>query len=376
MSEWVHSMGWDNRLRMQAWMYSLVVHTLVIGLMITLNARITLPPQDDPFHWNVAMIEPVTSTESVTPPQAPAQPSPPAESSVTPMQQASVSKPAVPPAAKPLPPQRRVETALHPVVPPVETKPQAPLIERHVQTVETVQPMERTPEAQPSPVETPPVAAPQAETAPAIIERPTQVVESSPTPTERVVEAPHVQPTPEAVQHAEVTHQPAPAVAERTTSQSVEQAVSPVVQQPVDSTPVAHGHEAASNLSRSTDNAATENQVVQEERTVVAKAAPATTPKARADYGWVRDALWRRIVEMKHYPAQARLNHLEGKVILRAVIRSDGHLEDLSIKESSGHRLLDEAAMDVIRRICPVPMKQALGRPEVVVMIPIDYRLE
>jgi periplasmic protein TonB len=364
-------------------MYSLAVHTLVIGLMITFSARITLPPQDDPFRWNVAMIEPVTSTESVTPNPAPAQPSPPVESSANPMQQASASKPAVAQTAKPPSPVRRVETALQPVVPPVETKPQEPLIERHLQTVETVQPMERTPEARPSAVETPPTVAPQTETAPAIIERPAQVVEASPAPMERVVEAPYVQPTGEALQRAEVTDQPAPViekispvVAERATSQAVEQAVSSVVQQPVDSTPVAHSHETVSDSSRSADNATTENQVVQEERTVVAKAAPTTTPKTRADYGWVRDALWRRIVEMKHYPAQARLNHLEGKVILRAVIRSDGHLEDLSVKESSGHRLLDEAAMDVIRRICPVPMKQALGRPEVVVMIPIDYRLE
>jgi periplasmic protein TonB len=375
MSEWVHSLGWDDRLRIQAWMYSLAVHTLVIGLMITLNARITLSPQDEPFRWNVAMIEPVTSTESVTPTQAPVQSSPSVESSANPMHQASASKPAVAQPAKPLPPERRVETVLQPAVPHVETKPQEPLIERRPQTMETVQPMERIPEAQPA-VETPSTIAPEAETAPAIIEHPTQMAESSSVPIERVVEAPHVQPTAEAVQHAEVTYQPAPVVAERAPSQPVEQAVSPVVQQPVDSTPVAHSHETVSNSSRSADNAATENQVVQEERTVVAKAAPATTPKTRADYGWVRDALWRRIIEMKHYPAQARLNHLEGKVILRAVIRSDGHLEDLSVKESSGHRLLDEAAMDVIRRICPVPMKQALGRPEVVVMIPIDYRLE
>ena len=109
---------------------------------------------------------------------------------------------------------------------------------------------------------------------------------------------------------------------------------------------------------------------------MVAKAAPTTTPSPRADYGWVRDALWRRIVEMKHYPSQARLNHLEGKVILRAVIKSDGQLADLMVKESSGHRILDEAAMEVIRRICPVPLKHALGKPEIVVMIPIDYRLE
>ncbi len=381
MSEWVHSMGWDDRLRIQAWMYSLTVHTLVIGLMMALGTRITLAPQDDPFRWNVAMVEPVTSQES-------AAPAPPIEAPSKATQVPQL-KPVVQQSTKPMPIERRVEIdrrvemTRQPVVQHVETKPQEPLIERHAKTVETVQPMERTPEVRSSAVETPPILAPQAETAPAIIERLTQVAESSPAPTERMVEAPHVQPTGEAVQRAEVTNQPAPVVEktspvveERATSQAVEQAVSPVVQQSVDIAPVVHNHEAPSNSSRSADNATSENQVVQEERTVVAKAAPTTTPRARADYGWVRDALWRRIVEMKHYPAQARLNHLEGKVILRAVIRSDGHLEDLSVKESSGHRLLDEAAMDVIRRICPVPMKHALGRPEVVVMIPIDYRLE
>jgi protein TonB len=375
MSEWVHSIGWDDRLRIQAWLYSLAVHTLVIGLMMVLGTRITLPPQEDPFRWNVAMIEPVTSQES-------AAPASPVEAPSTPTQQAPPPKPVVQQTTKPTPVERRVETTIQPIVQHVETKPQEQRIERNVQTVEAVQPMERTPEVRPSAVETPPIVAPQAETAPAVIERPTQVAESSPAPTERIVEAPHAQSTEEAVQHAEVTHQPAPVVeraspivTERATSQPVEQAASAVVQQPLDTAPV-HHHEAPSAVSRSAESSTTDKPAAQEERTVVAKVAPTTTPSPRADYGWVRDALWRRIVEMKHYPAQARLNHLEGKVILRAVIRSDGHLGDLSIKESSGHRLLDEAAMDVIRRICPVPMKQALGRPEVVVMIPIDYRLE
>jgi protein TonB len=357
-------------------MYSLAIHTLVIGLIMVLGTRITLAPQEDPFRWNVAMIEPVTSQEA-------AAPAPPVEAPSKPTQSASPPKPVVQQTTKPMPIERRVETAQQSVVQHVETKPQEQRIERHVQTVETLQPMERAPEVRPSAVETPPIVAPQAETAPAIIERPTQVAESSPAPTERIVEAPPVQPTGEVVQRAEVTHQPAPVVeksspvvAERATSQPGEKVSSPVVQHPLDTAPVVHNHEAVSNSSRSAENATNENHVVQEERTVVAKVAPTTTPQARADYGWVRDALWRRIVEMKHYPAQARLNHLEGKVILRAVIRSDGHLGDLSVKESSGHRLLDEAAMDVIRRICPVPLKHALGRPEVVVMIPIDYRLE
>ena len=376
MSEWVHSVGWDNRLRIQAWLYSLAAHTLVIGLMIVLGTRITLPPQDDPFRWNVAMIEPMTSQES-------AAPVPPVEAPSKPAQQAPPPKPVVQQATKPMPVERHVERTMQPVVQQVEPKPQEPRIEQHVQTVEAVQPMERTPEVRPSAVETPPIVAPQAETAPGIIERPTQVAESSPAPTERMVEAPHVPPTGEAVQRAEVADQPtptvekaSPVVAEQAPSQPVEQTASPLVQQPVDTAPLVQNHEASSNSSRSAENVTNENQVVQEDRTVVAKAAPTTTPRPRADYGWVRDALWRRIVEMKHYPAQARLNHLEGKVILRAVIRSDGHLGDLSVKESSGHRLLDDAAMEVSRRICPVPLKHAMGKPDIVVMIPIDYRLE
>lgn len=81
-------------------------------------------------------------------------------------------------------------------------------------------------------------------------------------------------------------------------------------------------------------------------------------------------------MELKHYPAQARLNHWEGKVVLRAVIRSDGHLVDLIVKQTSGYRVLDEAAMEVVRRICPIPLKYELGRSEIIVMIPIDYKLD
>ena len=86
MSEWVHSVGWDGRLRIQAWLYSLAVHTLVIGLMAALGTHITLPPQEDPFRWNVAMIEPVTSQES-------AAPAPPVEAPSKPAQQTPPPKP-------------------------------------------------------------------------------------------------------------------------------------------------------------------------------------------------------------------------------------------------------------------------------------------
>jgi len=341
--------------------------------MLALGERITLAPQEDPFRWNVAMIESVTSQES-------AASAPPVEALSTPTQPAPPPNPVVQQTTKPMPVERRIETTIQPVMQHVETKPQEQRIERHVQTVETVQPMERTPEVRPSTVETPQVPATQAETATAIIERPAQIAQSAPAPIERMVEATHMEPKivqrPEASHKAESTVERAGSVAaEPTTSQPVEQVARPV-QQPVDTAPLIHNHEAPSSSARSVESEVIEKQAAREERMVVAKAAPTTTPGPHADYGWVRDALWRRIVEMKHYPSQARLNHLEGKVILRAVIKSDGQLADLMVKESSGHRILDEAAMEVIRRICPVPLKHALGKPEIVVMIPIDYRLE
>lgn len=382
MTEWVSHAGWDRRLRIQAWMYSLVLHTAIIGLVTVFGTRMTLVHQEEPFRWNVALVQAVPQNE----PLAQAQESSPIESpseQTTLTQQAAPPKPVVQQASKPMPVERRVERSVQPVMQYVESTPQTPIIEPKPQTVETAQPMERLAEPRPSAVETPPIAAAQAETAPTVIERPAEVSQPSPAPVEHVAETAPAQPAEQPIQHVEEIHQPAPSaepstpvVTEREISQPAEEASSPVVQQPVETAKVRQDHEISSLPARPAESATTENQVAQEERTVVAKAGPATTPKARADYGWVRDALWRRIVEMKHYPAQARLNHLEGKVILRAVIRSDGHLGDLSVKESSGHRLLDEAAMDVIRRICPVPMKHALGRPEVVVMIPIDYRLE
>ena len=61
---------------------------------------------------------------------------------------------------------------------------------------------------------------------------------------------------------------------------------------------------------------------------------------------------------------------------MTAVIREDGHLGDLKVQESSGYELLDEDAMALVRQACPLHLKHPLGRPEVVVQIPISYTLQ
>ncbi|UVT14323.1 MAG: energy transducer TonB [Nitrospira sp.] len=98
--------------------------------------------------------------------------------------------------------------------------------------------------------------------------------------------------------------------------------------------------------------------------------------ETRADYGWLRDTLWSRIEELKRYPAQARMNHWEGKVVVEAVIRDDGEVVRVKIAETSGRAVLDEEAMAVMKKASPLTLKHPLGKRHITLLIPINYRLD
>lgn len=99
------------------------------------------------------------------------------------------------------------------------------------------------------------------------------------------------------------------------------------------------------------------------------------TPAVKVDYGWLAESLRRRLAELKRYPSAARLNGWEGKVVLRAVIRADGHLSEVKVHRSSGYESLDNAAMEAIRLVCPLHMTKAIGAAEVAVYVPMVYSL-
>jgi TonB family protein len=63
----------------------------------------------------------------------------------------------------------------------------------------------------------------------------------------------------------------------------------------------------------------------------------------------------RRIESRKRYPLAARKSLLEGRVGVRMTILKDGRLERIEIIESSGHRILDKAALESVRRSAPFP---------------------
>lgn len=97
--------------------------------------------------------------------------------------------------------------------------------------------------------------------------------------------------------------------------------------------------------------------------------------EAKLDHQWLAESLWRRVAELKRYPNSARMNGQEGKVILKAVIQSDGQLADVFVLKSSGYAALDMAAMEAVKLACPLYMKHAIGKPQIVVSLPIVYSL-
>jgi protein TonB len=102
---------------------------------------------------------------------------------------------------------------------------------------------------------------------------------------------------------------------------------------------------------------------------------PVQTANSKVDHRWLAESLWRRVAELKRYPSSARLNGQEGKVILKATIRADGQLADVSVQKSSGHTVLDAAAIEAVKLAFPLQMKQPINRPEIVVSLPIVYSL-
>ena len=153
--------------------------------------------------------------------------------------------------------------------------------------------------------------------------------------------------------------------------QSDAESVSPLVQQ--EGVTAEPAMTAASSTAAANDAKPAES-VAQETAPQVTMATH-PTPAVKVDHGWLAESLRRRLAEIKRYPSAARLNNWEGKVVLRAVIRADGHLSEVKVHRSSGYEALDNAALEAIRMVCPLHMHQPLGTPEVAVYVPMVYSL-
>lgn len=57
------------------------------------------------------------------------------------------------------------------------------------------------------------------------------------------------------------------------------------------------------------------------------------------------------IMRHKFYPSRARRKKQTGTAIVRFRVHADGSYDQLAIQSSSGHKLLDQAAMDAVRKV-------------------------
>lgn len=113
------------------------------------------------------------------------------------------------------------------------------------------------------------------------------------------------------------------------------------------------------------------------QQTVVMNHPPITrTIPSRPDYGWLKDLLKRRIMSLQAYPRLARMQGREGIVVVRATIKNDGSLLDAVVTESSGYAALDEDALKLMQRACPIRLQHDLGQSHIAVLVPVHYRLE
>ena len=98
------------------------------------------------------------------------------------------------------------------------------------------------------------------------------------------------------------------------------------------------------------------------------------SPKAVNNYPNLLSA---HIAKYTKYPRIAQRRKIEGEVIIEIQIRGDGSLISKYIKKSSGHEILDKAAMNTIERSKPFPLPPQASKDSVTtVNVPFDFNLQ
>lgn len=105
----------------------------------------------------------------------------------------------------------------------------------------------------------------------------------------------------------------------------------------------------------------------------VQDAAPNTDPDELLRY---LGAMKRQLNRYKKYPSALKKAKIEGRVVLQFTIDEAGYLVASSVKQSSGHGELDEAAMRMLAKANPLPaIPAAMKRVSLSLAIPVEYSL-
>lgn len=369
--------------RMSGWLVSLATHTAVAGMAIILMSDLHLAEQPEPFRWQVSVTQPPI-------PQSAQVPSPP-----TPIRAPTpkVTKVPTPVQKIPTPTNTRTEQVRH-VTQAVQSV--TPLTRQEIRHVE---PMVHSKQSSVQPTEPQPTVVRESEPLNATAETRYVATREAATPAKESVatrsERPVVESSSviaqEVVERADSTATEQVAVSEKAVTRVTE--MSDTSSSPVEMAALQTKPLAESTLSQPTVESALvetsplhrmpviESSAVQPlptapiQQASIQNAPVHSMPTAKPDYGWLLDTLWKRVEKLKRYPHIARTNRWEGLVVLQAVIDNHGQLLDLKVAESSGYAVLDQDAMDVMRKSCPLHLEHSLGKPQVELRVPISYKL-
>lgn len=82
------------------------------------------------------------------------------------------------------------------------------------------------------------------------------------------------------------------------------------------------------------------------------------------------------LARRKQYPAEAKKAGQQGVVTVRFTIDRKGNVSGEGIKKSSGHAVLDNETLALLRRVSPLPaMPASMKQDSVTLSLPIEYTL-
>lgn len=191
------------------------------------------------------------------------------------------------------------------------------------------------------------------------------------TPSQPAAE-PQVQPVAEAevippAPSPEVAAEPEPAPAVQTGAQAQvttqapqpRQAPKQTQQKPSSPPPPATTGSASSLFARSMEMASLQAQLEMEQQALARKPRVrrlTSSPSTMAQDDAIYLDNWRRHIEAVgnlNYPAEARQQNINGSLRLLVAIRPDGSVENIEILQSSGHAVLDNAAIRIVQLAAP-----------------------
>jgi len=79
-----------------------------------------------------------------------------------------------------------------------------------------------------------------------------------------------------------------------------------------------------------------------------------------------------KIEAMKRYPYMARRKGIEGAVVVLIRLDKEGEIMGVHLKKSSGHSILDDSAVSLVKKACP--FRHNAGK-DIAIEIPITYSL-